>query len=69
MTPETWPLTQPVAATGPELQLKDFASKGLIETPDTMNQRVFISSSTLYDFVTCAEAEAKLAKGDEGNMV
>jgi hypothetical protein len=34
-----------------------------------MNQRVFISSSTLYDFVTCAEAEAKLAKGDEGNMV
>jgi predicted alpha/beta superfamily hydrolase len=56
-------------ATGLELQLKDFASEALIENPDTMNHRVFISSSTLYDFLTRAEAKEKLVKERKGKMV
>ena len=34
-----------------------------------MNHRIFISSSTLYDFVTHAEARARLVKQRKGKMV
>jgi hypothetical protein len=56
-------------ATGLELQLKDFTSNALIQNSDTMNHRVFISSSTLCDFVTLAEADAKLVKERKGDVV
>jgi hypothetical protein len=38
----------------------------LIKNPETMNQRIFISSSTLSNFVTRAEANAKQSKDRQG---
>jgi hypothetical protein len=54
------------ATTGLELQLRDFAPDILIKDPETMNQRIFISSSALSNFVTRAEANAKQSKDRQG---
>jgi len=51
-------------ATGLELQLQDFTTKDLVENPN-----IIISSSTLYDFVTRAEVDAKKIKENKGEMV
>ena len=40
-----------------------------VENLNIMNHRIFISSSTLYNLLTCAEAEAKELKESEGPPV
>jgi hypothetical protein len=57
------------ADTGLELQLKDFATEALVDNPNHMTQRIFIPSSTLYDFVTRAEDDAEKVKKRKGKMV
>jgi hypothetical protein len=41
-------------------------NKDLINSPSTITQRIFISPSTLYDFVTRAEADYEKVKEKRG---
>ncbi|PVH67721.1 hypothetical protein DL98DRAFT_442935 [Cadophora sp. DSE1049] len=54
---------------GLEIQLKVLANKDLINnSPSAITQRIFISPSTLYDFVTRAEADDEKVKEKRGKM-
>lgn len=53
---------------GLEIQLRDFATENLIKNSNAITQRIFIASSTLYDYVTKAEADAEIVKERRGEM-
>ena len=52
-----------------KIQLRDIATENLTKNPNTITQRIFIASSTLYDFVTRAEADAEKVQEKRGKML
>lgn len=61
-------MPEDTANTGLELQLQDFASEALTENSQFTAQRVFISSNTLYSFLTRAQNYEKQIKEMKGTM-